>query len=84
MRPQLALVDSRQGNLRGQGSDRRQEHVPLRIPRIALSAEKALGGLAEGDTVLTTITSKALRDREAFMERMRGWNRIPGMEKKKK
>lgn len=43
--------------------------------------EKAeiLAGLAEGDTVLTTVTSKALQDREAFLERIRGWSRLPGM-----
>jgi HlyD family secretion protein len=43
--------------------------------------EKAeiLSGLAEGDTVLTTVTSKALQDREAFLERIRGWSRLPGM-----
>ncbi|KPK99993.1 MAG: hypothetical protein AMJ90_09035 [candidate division Zixibacteria bacterium SM23_73_2] len=38
-----------------------------------------LSGLAEGDTVLTTVTSKALLDREAFLERIRGWSQIPGM-----
>jgi hypothetical protein len=37
-----------------------------------------LSGLSEGDTVLTTMTSKALKDREAFLERIRGWNRLPG------
>jgi HlyD family secretion protein len=43
--------------------------------------EKAeiLSGLVEGDTVLTTVTSKALQDREAFLERIRGWSRIPGL-----
>lgn len=43
--------------------------------------EKAeiLSGLSEGDTVLTTVTSKALKDREAFLERIRGWSRLPGM-----
>lgn len=43
--------------------------------------EKAeiLSGLTEGDTVLTTVTSKALQDREAFLERIRGWSRLPGM-----
>jgi HlyD family secretion protein len=43
--------------------------------------EKAeiLSGLAEGDTVLTTVTSQALQDREAFLERMRGHSEIPGL-----
>ncbi len=50
------------------------------------SFEKAeiLAGLVEGDTVLTTVTSKALQDREAFLERIRGWSQIPGMGGKKK
>lgn len=48
--------------------------------------EKAeiLSGLVEGDTVLTTVTSKALLDREAFLERIKGWSRLPGMGGKKK
>jgi len=48
--------------------------------------EKAeiLSGLAEGDTVLTTVTSKALMDREAFLERIKRWSQIPGMGGKKK
>lgn len=37
-----------------------------------------LSGLAEGDTVLTTVTSKALKDREAFLERIRSFSRLPG------
>ena len=43
--------------------------------------EKAeiLSGLAEGDTVLTTVTSKALQDREAFLQRIREHSQIPGM-----
>lgn len=43
--------------------------------------EKAeiLSGLTEGDTVLTTVTSKALEDREAFLQRIREHSQIPGM-----
>jgi HlyD family secretion protein len=43
--------------------------------------EKAeiLSGLSEGDTVLTTVTSKALQDREAFLQRIREHSQIPGM-----
>ena len=43
--------------------------------------EKAeiLSGLVEGDTVLTTITSKALQDREVFLQRIREHSQIPGM-----
>lgn len=62
------------------------EQEPRRI-EIGLSnfqQAEVLSGLSEGDTVLTTVTSKALQDREAMMERMRSWNSIPGMEKKKK
>ena len=60
------------------------EQVPQQIEIGMSNFEKAevLSGLAEGDTVLTTITSKALQDREAFMERMRSWNTIPGMERR--
>jgi HlyD family secretion protein len=38
-----------------------------------------VSGLSEGDTVLTSVTSKALQDREEMLERMRGWNQLPGM-----
>lgn len=60
------------------------EQQPQQIEIGMSNFEKAevLSGLSEGDVVLTTITSKALQDREAFMERMRSWNRIPGMERR--
>jgi len=62
------------------------EQEPRRIEIGLSNFEKAevLSGLTEGDTVLTTVTSKALQDREAMIERMRSWNQIPGMEKKGK
>ena len=60
-----------------------QEPRQIEIGMSNFEMAEALSGLSEGDTVLTTITSKALLDREAFMERMRRWSRIPGMEKKK-
>jgi HlyD family secretion protein len=60
-----------------------QEPRQIEIGMSNFEMAEVLSGLSEGDTVLTTITSKALQDREAFMERMRSWNRIPGMEKKK-
>ena len=62
------------------------EQEPRRIEIGLSNFEKAevISGLVEGDSVLTTVTSKALQDREAFMERIRSWNRIPGMEKSKK
>ena len=93
-----SLVGQAGGTRHGPDSGRKSNPVKMVIvtnngqqePRgieIGLSNfEKAevLSGLAEGDTVLTSVTSKALQDREAFMERMRSWNQIPGMEKKKK
>jgi HlyD family secretion protein len=62
------------------------EQEPRQIEIGLSNFEKAevLSGLAEGDTVLTTVTSKALQDREAFMERIRRWNRIPGMERSRR
>jgi HlyD family secretion protein len=59
---------------------------PRRIEIGLSSFEQAeiLHGLDEGDTVLTSVTSKALQDREAFVERMRSWSQLPGMEKKDK
>jgi HlyD family secretion protein len=43
---------------------------------------EVVSGLAEGDTVLTTVTSKALEEREEFVDRMKIRNQLPGMEKK--
>jgi len=59
---------------------------PVRVELGLSNFEKAqvLSGLAEGDTVLTTVMSKALQDREAFLKRIRSWNTLPGMSKKKK
>jgi HlyD family secretion protein len=59
-----------------------QEPQQIEIGMSNFEKAEVLSGLAEGDTVLTTITSKALQDREAFMERMRSWNTIPGMERR--
>lgn len=64
-------------------NDGQQEPRQIEIGMSNFEMAEVLSGLSEGDTVLTTITSKALLDREAFMERMRRWSRIPGMEKKK-
>ena len=62
------------------------EPEPKRVEIGLSSFEEAeiLSGVSEGDTVLTTVTSKALQDREEFVERIRSWNQLPGMEKKKK
>lgn len=60
-----------------------QEPRKIEIGLSNFEKAEVLSGLAEGDTVLTTITSKALQDREAMIERMRGWNTIPGMERRR-
>ena len=62
------------------------EEIPQRVELGLSNFEMAevLSGVEEGDTVLTTITSKALQDREAFLERMRRWSSIPGMSNNKK
>jgi len=59
-----------------------QEPRQVEIGLSNFEQAEIISGLAEGDTVLTTVTSKALQDREQFLERMRSWNQIPGMEKK--
>jgi len=61
-----------------------QEPRQIEIGMSNFEQAEVLSGLVEGDTVLTTVTSKALRDREAFLERVRGWNQLPGMKKNTK
>ncbi len=61
-----------------------QEPRDVEIGLSNFETAEIISGLAEGDTVLTTVTSKALQDREAFLERVRGWNQLPGMGTKKK
>jgi len=61
-----------------------QEPRQIEIGMSNFEQAEVLSGLVEGDTVLTTVTSKALRDREAFLERVRGWNQLPGMKKDNK
>lgn len=63
--------------------DGQQEPRQVEIGLSNFEQAEIISGLVEGDTVLTTVTSKALQDREKFLERIRGWNQIPGMEKKK-
>jgi HlyD family secretion protein len=63
----------------------RNGQLTPRTVEIGLSSfEEAeiVSGLAEGDTVLTTMTSKALEDREEFVDRMKERNQLPGMERK--
>jgi len=60
-----------------------QEPKQVEIGLSNFEQAEIISGLAEDDTVLTTVTSKALQDREQFLERMRSFNQIPGMEKKK-
>lgn len=55
-----------------------EEPRPIELGLSNFEQVEVLSGLSEGDTVLTTMTSKALKDREAFLERMRNWNRLPG------
>ena len=55
-----------------------EEPRPIELGLSNFEQAEVLSGLSEGDTVLTTVTSKALKDREAFLERIRGWNRLPG------
>jgi len=55
-----------------------EEPRPIELGLSNFEQAEVLSGLAEGDTVLTTVTSKALKDREAFLERIRNWNRLPG------
>jgi HlyD family secretion protein len=56
-----------------------QEPQQVEIGLSNFEEAEIISGLSEGDTVLTTVTSKALEDREAFLERMKSWNRLPGM-----
>ena len=44
---ELAIVDPGEEKLRRDGADERHEHVPLRVPGIALRAEELLRALAE-------------------------------------
>jgi len=55
-----------------------EEPRPVELGLSNFEQVEILSGLSVGDTVLTTMTSKALKDREAFLERIRGWNRLPG------
>jgi HlyD family secretion protein len=57
----------------------KQEPRQVEIGLSNFEQAEVVSGLAEGDTVLTTVTSKALADREEFLERIRSWNRLPGM-----
>ncbi len=61
----------------------KQEPRPVEIGLSNFEQAEVLSGLSEGDTVLTTVTSKALQDREEMMERMRSWNQVPGMERRR-
>ena len=59
-----------------------QQPTPIEIGLSNFEKVEVVSGLNEGDTVLTTVTSKALADREEMLERMRGWNQIPGMRRR--
>ena len=60
-----------------------QEPRQIEIGLSNFEEAEIVSGLTDGDTVLTTITSKALKAREEFLERMKGWNQLPGLEKKR-
>jgi len=61
-----------------------QEPRQVEIGLSNFEEAEVLSGLSEGDTVLTTVTSKVLKDREEMLERMRGWNQLPGMERRRR
>ena len=56
-----------------------QEPRQVEIGLSNFEQAEIISGVNEGDTVLTTVTSKALADREEFLERMKGWSQLPGM-----
>jgi HlyD family secretion protein len=56
-----------------------QEPVQVEIGLSNFEQAEIISGANEGDTVLTTVTSKALADREEFLERMRSRTQLPGM-----
>lgn len=57
--------------------------TPVEIGLSNFEFAEALSGVAEGDTILITVTSKALKDREAFMQRMREMNQVMGVERRR-
>ncbi len=57
--------------------------TPVEIGLSNFELAEAVSGVAEGDTILTTVTSKALKDREAFMQRMRDMNQVMGVERRR-
>lgn len=64
---------------------RNGQPIPVQV-EIGLSnfeIAEVISGLSEGDTVLTTTISKALKDREAFMQRMRDMNQVIGVERRR-
>ncbi|MCD6161533.1 MAG: efflux RND transporter periplasmic adaptor subunit [candidate division Zixibacteria bacterium] len=63
--------------------DGKQEPRQVEIGMSNFEQAEVISGLAEGETVLTSVNSKALKDREAFLDRMKSWNQIPGMGKSK-
>jgi hypothetical protein len=53
--------------------------VPVKTGLSNLDETAILEGLAEGDTVIYSLTSGAMQQREANVERMRNMNAMPGM-----
>jgi HlyD family secretion protein len=52
---------------------------PVEIGLASFDKVEIVSGLNEGDTILATVTSKALQQRDEFLERTRSWNQLPGM-----
>ncbi len=55
--------------------------VPIKTGLSNLDDIVVLEGLAEGDTVVYSLTSGAMRDRQAMVDRMRTMNTVPGMKR---
>jgi HlyD family secretion protein len=57
----------------------KQEPRQVEIGLSNFEMAEVISGLSEGETVLTTVTSEALKDRQEFLDRMKGWGQLPGM-----
>ncbi len=59
----------------------KQEPKQIELGLANFEQAEILSGLNEGDTVLTTVTSKALLQREDMLNQMKNWSQIPGMQR---
>jgi len=62
----------------------KEEPRPVEIGISNFEEAEVISGLTEGDTVLTSVTSKALKDREVLLQRLRDRAPIPGMERRRR